>query len=148
MRKVTKILCWNARSGYWGRKKPLELYLPLFWILFFNDRTSLKSREKKQTCCKRKLFAVVECARSLNSSRHCSFREKCCTMVAEVWKTLVLEQLSSSSVFWVRDTQFVGEDPKVLEVVKILGKRIENFSFPLVPGRYSGLMCESHEEQW
>lgn len=47
----------------------------------------------------------------------------------------------------MRDTQFVGEDPKVLEVVKILGKRIENFSFPLVPGRYSGLMCESHEEQ-
>lgn len=41
---------------------------------------------------------------------------------------LVLEQLNSSSVFWVRDTQFVGEDPKILEVMRILGRRIENFS--------------------
>lgn len=45
------------------------------------------------------------------------------------------------------ETQFVGEDPKVFEVMRILGRRIENFSFPLVPGRYNGLICESHEKQ-
>lgn len=60
---------------------------------------------------------------------------------------LVLEQLSSSRVFWARDTQFVGEDPKVLEVMRILGRRIENFSFLLMPGRYSGMVCDSHEKQ-
>lgn len=48
---------------------------------------------------------------------------------------LVLEQLSSSSVFWARDTLFVGEDPKVPEVMRILGRRIENFSFLLMPSR-------------